>query len=89
MQLCNLLLEKVCGCSNVEVYWQVTDDNSVKSPFSNYRVGQTLTSRIVCKPKNIKGGNGWELSVRPLLLKGKHAYLYFSNTVCRSFKYIL
>ncbi|KAL7134052.1 hypothetical protein ABFS83_11G001300 [Erythranthe nasuta] len=52
---------------------EVTDDNSAESPFSDYRVGQTLASRIVSKgskTKNIKGGHGCELSIKPSLLKG-------------------
>ncbi|KAL0428653.1 UNVERIFIED_CONTAM: rRNA biogenesis protein RRP5 [Sesamum latifolium] len=52
---------------------EATDDNSAESPFSNYRIGQTLAARIVSKrnkPENIKGGYGWELSVKPSLLKG-------------------
>ncbi|KAI3446386.1 hypothetical protein Pfo_003051 [Paulownia fortunei] len=52
---------------------EATGDNSTESPFSNYRIGQTLTARIVSKgskPENIKGGYGWELSIKPSLLKG-------------------
>ncbi|KAK4432202.1 rRNA biogenesis protein RRP5 [Sesamum alatum] len=40
---------------------EATDDNSAESPFSKYRIGQTLTARIVSKrskPENIKGGSG-------------------------------
>ncbi|KAK4392383.1 rRNA biogenesis protein RRP5 [Sesamum angolense] len=40
---------------------EATDDNSAASPFSNYRIGQTLAARIVSKrskPENIKGGYG-------------------------------
>ncbi|KAG8367979.1 hypothetical protein BUALT_Bualt16G0128900 [Buddleja alternifolia] len=52
---------------------EATDDDSVESPFSNYKVGQTLTARIVSKggkPENTKGSHGWELSIKPSLLKG-------------------
>ncbi|XP_057803676.1 rRNA biogenesis protein RRP5-like [Salvia miltiorrhiza] len=52
---------------------EATDDNSADSPFSNYRVGQSLTARIVSKGNKTassRGYNGWELSIKPSLLKG-------------------
>ncbi|XP_057768681.1 rRNA biogenesis protein RRP5 isoform X2 [Salvia miltiorrhiza] len=52
---------------------EATDDNSADSPFSNYRVGQTLTARIVSKGNKTaksRGYDGWELSIKPSLLKG-------------------
>ncbi|PIN20215.1 rRNA processing protein Rrp5 [Handroanthus impetiginosus] len=54
---------------------EATDDNSVESPFSNYRIGQTLTARIVSKgnkPENVRGIYGWELSIKPSLLRGSN-----------------
>lgn len=55
-------------------FWQATDDNLAESPFSNYRIGETLSARIVSKgnrPESSKGFHGWELSMKPSLLKGK------------------
>ncbi|GFP79860.1 protein rrp5 homolog [Phtheirospermum japonicum] len=52
---------------------EATDDNSTESPFSDYRIGQTLTARIVSngrKSENVKGSYGCELSIKPSLLKG-------------------
>ncbi|KAH6781199.1 RIBOSOMAL RNA PROCESSING 5 [Perilla frutescens var. hirtella] len=52
---------------------EATDDNSSESPFSNYRIGQTLTAMIVSKgikPESSRGFYGWELSIKPSLLKG-------------------
>ncbi|KAL6540426.1 hypothetical protein OROMI_024309 [Orobanche minor] len=52
---------------------EATDDNSCGSPFADYKIGQTLTARIVSKGSkfgNTKGGFGCELSIKPSLLKG-------------------
>ncbi|KAL3625500.1 hypothetical protein CASFOL_030954 [Castilleja foliolosa] len=52
---------------------EATDDNSAESPLLDYRIGQTLTARIVSngrKSENVKGGYGCELSIKPSLLKG-------------------
>ncbi|XP_041997837.1 rRNA biogenesis protein RRP5-like isoform X2 [Salvia splendens] len=52
---------------------EATDDNSDESPFSEYRVGQKLTARIVSKgnrTESSRGYHGWDLSVKPSLLKG-------------------
>ncbi|KAL2480440.1 RNA binding [Abeliophyllum distichum] len=52
---------------------EATDDNSTSNPFSNCRIGQTLTARIVSKGnklENNKGSHQWELSIKPSLLKG-------------------
>ncbi|CAA3014339.1 rRNA biogenesis RRP5 [Olea europaea subsp. europaea] len=52
---------------------EATDDNSTENPFSNCRIGQTLTARIVSKGnklENNKGRHQWELSIKPSLLKG-------------------
>lgn len=80
----------------IYLFWQATDDNSAGSPFSNYKIGQTLTARIVSKgirPENVKGCYGWELSIKPSLLKGNdyqscssNAYLWHDDTVHRSNK---
>lgn len=51
---------------------EATDDNSAESPFSNYRIGQTLTAMIVSKgnsPESSRGFHGWELSIKPSTLK--------------------
>ncbi|XP_051148647.1 rRNA biogenesis protein RRP5 [Andrographis paniculata] len=50
---------------------EATDGNSAESPFANYRIGQTLTARIVSKGGKAgdgKGTYGWELSIKPSLL---------------------
>ncbi|GER39943.1 RNA binding [Striga asiatica] len=52
---------------------EVTDDSSTGNPFSVYRIGQTLSARIVSmgsKTENIKKGYGYELSIKPSLLNG-------------------
>ncbi|KAL1554555.1 rRNA biogenesis protein RRP5 [Salvia divinorum] len=52
---------------------EATDDNSAESPFCEYRIGQKLTARIVSKGNRTeisRGYHGWELSVKPSLLKG-------------------
>ncbi|KAJ0028106.1 hypothetical protein Pint_36337 [Pistacia integerrima] len=55
-------------------------DNIPENPFSNFRVGQTVTARIVAKsnqPDN-KKSHHWELSIKPTLVTGK-IYLYSTN----------
>lgn len=52
---------------------EVNDENGVEDPFSAYKVGQTLTARIVAncvKPENSKKGSPWELSLKPSMLSG-------------------
>ncbi|CAL0321523.1 unnamed protein product [Lupinus luteus] len=52
---------------------EVHDANDLENPFSSYRIGQTLTARIVAKPNEKSGkrmGSQWELSVRPKLIAG-------------------
>ncbi|XP_073045795.1 rRNA biogenesis protein RRP5 [Primulina eburnea] len=52
---------------------EAADDNSSENPFSEYRIGQTLSARIVSKrsmPYSSKGRYSWELSIKPSILKG-------------------
>ncbi|CAA0842788.1 Unknown protein [Striga hermonthica] len=52
---------------------EVTDDSSTGNPFSEYRIGQTLSARIVSmgsKTENFKKAYGYELSIKPSLLSG-------------------
>ncbi|KAL2897412.1 rRNA biogenesis protein RRP5 [Bienertia sinuspersici] len=54
---------------------EVNDENVVEDPFSAYKVGQTLTARIVSnhmKPENNKKGSLWELSLKPSMLSGSN-----------------
>ncbi|KAJ0089046.1 hypothetical protein Patl1_32885 [Pistacia atlantica] len=58
----------------VHITEQVNDDknNIPENPFSNFRVGQTVTARIVAKsnqPDN-KKSHHWELSIKPTLVTG-------------------
>nr|GMD39709.1 rRNA biogenesis protein RRP5 isoform X1 [Ipomoea batatas]GMD44603.1 rRNA biogenesis protein RRP5 isoform X1 [Ipomoea batatas]GMD46343.1 rRNA biogenesis protein RRP5 isoform X1 [Ipomoea batatas]GMD47854.1 rRNA biogenesis protein RRP5 isoform X1 [Ipomoea batatas] len=49
---------------------EATDDNTTEGPLNNFRIGQTLTARIVSKdsrPEN-KRGYQWELSTKPSVL---------------------
>ncbi|XP_072077832.1 rRNA biogenesis protein RRP5 isoform X2 [Arachis hypogaea] len=51
---------------------EVHDDvNDLENPFSCYKIGQTVTARIVAKP-NEKDSyrKGWELSVKPKIIAG-------------------
>ncbi|KAF3794450.1 rRNA biogenesis protein [Nymphaea thermarum] len=44
------------------------------SPFSKFRIGQTLMAKIIAKPSKLKDtakSHTWELSVRPSVLSGK------------------
>lgn len=55
-------------------FWQVHDANVLENPFSSYRIGQTVTAKVVAKPNEKDGkrmGSQWELSVRPKMLTGK------------------
>lgn len=55
--------------------WQATDDNSAESPFSDYRIGQTLTARIVSKGIKLENIRGcFELSIKPTFLEGKQCF---------------
>ncbi|XP_073149006.1 rRNA biogenesis protein RRP5-like isoform X2 [Henckelia pumila] len=52
---------------------EAADDNSSENPFSDYRIGQTLSARIVSKgsmPYSSNGSYPWELSIKPSILKG-------------------
>ncbi|KAL8459787.1 hypothetical protein ACS0TY_031636 [Phlomoides rotata] len=49
---------------------EATDDNSAESPFGNYRIGQTLTARIISKGIKLENIRGcFELSIKPSLLE--------------------
>ncbi|XP_076905789.1 rRNA biogenesis protein RRP5-like [Bidens hawaiensis] len=49
---------------------EVSDDNILENPFSSYKVGQTLTAKIVSKSKTEKSNNNihWELTIKPSVL---------------------
>ncbi|KAK7354984.1 hypothetical protein VNO80_14229 [Phaseolus coccineus] len=52
---------------------EVHNGNDLKNPFSSYKIGQTVTARIVAKPNERNGnwkGSLWELSVRPEMVTG-------------------
>ncbi|KAK7392757.1 hypothetical protein VNO78_21204 [Psophocarpus tetragonolobus] len=52
---------------------EVHNGNVLENPFSSYKVGQTVTARIVAKPNESDGnwkGLQWELSVRPEMVTG-------------------
>ncbi|WOG99939.1 hypothetical protein DCAR_0519295 [Daucus carota subsp. sativus] len=47
------------------------NDDTVEDPFSNFKVGQMLTTKIVSKPKKLESSkklSNWELSIKPSLL---------------------
>ncbi|KAE8700921.1 RNA binding,RNA binding isoform 2 [Hibiscus syriacus] len=44
----------------------VNDDNVLEKPFGNFKVGQTITARIVGKAN--QKGHLWDLSIKPTLL---------------------
>ncbi|XP_058758623.1 rRNA biogenesis protein RRP5-like [Vicia villosa] len=52
---------------------EVHDANDLENPFSGYKIGQTVTARIVSKPNEAdssRNGSRWELSVRPEMVTG-------------------
>ncbi|KAL5082004.1 hypothetical protein RYX36_010425, partial [Vicia faba] len=52
---------------------EVHDANDLENPFSGYKIGQTVTARIVSKPNDAdrsRNGSRWELSVRPEMVTG-------------------
>ncbi|WJX11337.1 hypothetical protein P8452_01962 [Trifolium repens] len=52
---------------------EIHDAIVLENPFSGYKVGQTVKARIVSKPNETdssRNGSGWELSVRPEIVKG-------------------
>ncbi|KAL8150493.1 hypothetical protein V2J09_020301 [Rumex salicifolius] len=52
---------------------EVSDDIAIENPFSSYKVGQTLTARIVGKPaesESKRKGHCWELSIKPSMISG-------------------
>ncbi|KAI7736982.1 hypothetical protein M8C21_005395 [Ambrosia artemisiifolia] len=50
---------------------EASDGNISEKPFSNYKIGQTLTAKIVSKSKAENSSNlRWELSIRPSVLAG-------------------
>ena len=54
----------------------MNDDNVLEDPFSNFRIGQTVTARIVSKAnRSDKRNYQWELSLKPKVLIGKEFIL--------------
>lgn len=54
----------------------MNDDNVLEDPFSNFRIGQTVTARIVSKAnRSDKRNYQWELSLKPKMLAGKEFIL--------------
>ncbi|KAI9122039.1 hypothetical protein K1719_006728 [Acacia pycnantha] len=52
---------------------EVHDINVLENPFASYKIGQTVTARIVAKPNESgshRKGSQWELSVRSKMLAG-------------------
>ncbi|XP_061360719.1 rRNA biogenesis protein RRP5 isoform X2 [Gastrolobium bilobum] len=52
---------------------EVHDSNVIESPFSSYKIGQTVMARIVAKPNEAgsnRKGSQWELSIKPEMLTG-------------------
>ncbi|KAL4342371.1 hypothetical protein GQ457_08G016920 [Hibiscus cannabinus] len=47
---------------------EVNDDNNLEKPFGNFKVGQTITARIVGKAS--QKGHLWDLSIKPTMLAG-------------------
>lgn len=48
------------------------DVNGLEDPFSNLRVGQTVTARVIAKAKQSdKKSYQWDLSLKPKMLAGK------------------
>lgn len=68
-----ILLFRVVGHMIIFSLGQVNDD-LLEDPFDNFRIGQTVTARIVAKTnysdKNKKSFQ-WDLSLKPTLLTGK------------------
>ncbi|XP_057982836.1 rRNA biogenesis protein RRP5 [Malania oleifera] len=56
---------------------EVCDDNTVEDPLSVFRIGQTVTARIVAKTNQIENNRkryGWELSMKPTILAGSDEF---------------
>ncbi|XP_022743667.1 rRNA biogenesis protein RRP5 isoform X2 [Durio zibethinus] len=47
---------------------EANDDNVLENPFGNFKVGQTITARIVGKAN--QKGRLWDLSIKPKMLAG-------------------
>ncbi|OMO51868.1 hypothetical protein CCACVL1_29542 [Corchorus capsularis] len=47
---------------------EVNDDNVLENPFANFKIGQTITAKIVGKAN--QKGHLWDLSVKPTMLAG-------------------
>lgn len=68
-----LKLKFGCGLHGRIHITEVHDGNVLENPFSSYKIGQTVTARIVAKPNEMDGnrkGSQWELSVRPEMVTG-------------------
>ncbi|TYJ18682.1 hypothetical protein E1A91_A09G140100v1 [Gossypium mustelinum] len=52
-------------CGRVHIT-EVNDNNVLEKPFGNFKVGQTITARIVGKPN--QKGHLWDLSIKPAML---------------------
>ncbi|WRX22777.1 S1 domain - like 5 [Theobroma cacao] len=47
---------------------EVNDDNVLENPFANFKIGQTITARVVGKAN--QKGYLWDLSIKPTMLAG-------------------
>ena len=52
-------------------YGQANDDFALEDPFTDFRIGQTVTARIVAKASKADKNQLWELSIKPKMLTGR------------------
>lgn len=57
----------------------MNDVGTSEEPFAKFRVGQSVSARVVAKPSHTdnKKSQLWELSVKPSLLRGNPRELNF------------
>lgn len=66
---------------------EASDDN-VEDPFSNFRIGQMLTTKIVSKPRKLENSkklHNWELSIKPSLLAADTG----AQVTAKEFNYVI
>ncbi|XP_024994056.1 rRNA biogenesis protein RRP5 isoform X2 [Cynara cardunculus var. scolymus] len=67
---------------------EASDGNIVEDPFGNFKIGQTLTARIVSKAKVENSNNfRWDLSIKPSVLADQadvHTAVEFSYSIGQS-----
>lgn len=69
----------------MQSHFTQVNDELLEEPFNNFRIGQTVTARIVAKTNysnSNKKSYQWDLSLKPTMLIGKFLSNFLLELVC-------